>query len=164
MAVRLVIAAVLVVGGCSTDRDADRPLIVGSDRPVARQPDASSEQHSKRDELASMLSRGAVRLQLDARRSGVVVPAKYRTEGHLVLRVGYGLKPEIPDLQLDDRAISATLTFDGKPFHCVVPWAALFGAVVENEPNGTVWEDDLPADLPEAQDLRSHHTPPESSK
>jgi hypothetical protein len=102
---------------------------------------------SKRAKITEMMRRGPVRIQLDARRADVTVPAKQRAESHLALRFGHDLSPPISDLSIDDHAIAGTLMFDGAPFHCVIPWSAVFGAIVENEPNGTVWPDAVPPEL-----------------
>jgi hypothetical protein len=64
-----------------------------------------------------------------------------------VLRFGYSLTPAIVDLAVDDRGIAGTLTFAGQPFHCVLPWTAVYAAMVEGEQRGTVWPEDVPEDV-----------------
>ena len=44
-------------------------------------------------------------------------------------------------------AIAGTLTFAGQPFHCVLPWTAVYAAMVEGEQRGTVWPEDVPEDV-----------------
>jgi hypothetical protein len=51
------------------------------------------------------------------------------------------------DLAVDDRGIAGTLTFAGQPFHCVLPWTAVYAAMVEGEQRGTVWPEDVPEDV-----------------
>ncbi|HEX7840563.1 MAG TPA: ClpXP protease specificity-enhancing factor SspB, partial [Kofleriaceae bacterium] len=51
------------------------------------------------------------------------------------------------DLTVDDEAIAGTLTFGGQPFHCVLPWTAVYAAMVEGEQRGTVWPEDVPEDV-----------------
>ena len=92
------------------------------------------------------MARGSVLVHLDARRPDVVVPPPFRTDPQLVLRIGERLTPPV-ELVLDDEAIAATLTFGGRPSRCRVPWTAVFGAIVEGEPKGVVWVDDLPSEL-----------------
>ena len=70
-----------------------------------------------------------------------------RTIASLVLRFGYSLQPAIRDLSVDDEAISGTLTFGGSPFHVVLPWTAVYAAMVEGEQRGTVWPEDVPEDV-----------------
>jgi stringent starvation protein B len=101
----------------------------------------------KRKTLETLLTRGPVLVHVDARRAEVAVPPRFRTDASLVLRFGYSLTPGIPDLAVDERAISGTLTFGGQPFHCVLPWTAVYAAMVEGEQRGTVWPEDVPEDV-----------------
>src|SRR5205823_10148124 len=101
----------------------------------------------KRKTLESLLTRGPVLVHVDARRSEVAVPARFRADPSLVLRFGYKLTPTIADLTVDDEAIAGTLTFSGQPFHCVLPWTAVYAAMVEGEQRGTVWPEDVPDDV-----------------
>lgn len=110
------------------------------DPPVAPPPD-------KRTVIDELLGKGPVLIHLDARRSDVAVPERFRSEAKLVLRFGHGLTPPIPDLTVDDHGISASLTFSGTPFRCVLPWAAIYAAVADGEQRGMVWPDDIPDDL-----------------
>jgi len=75
------------------------------------------------------------------------VPPRFRADPSLVLRFGYTLSPGIPDLEVSDAAISGTLTFAGSQFHVVLPWTAVYAAMVEGEQRGTVWPEDVPEDV-----------------
>jgi stringent starvation protein B len=88
-----------------------------------------------------------VLVHVDARRPEVVVPARFRPDPSLVLRFGYSLSPPIHDLTVDDDAIAGTLTFAGQPYRCVLPWTAVYAAMVEDEQRGTVWPEDVPEDV-----------------
>jgi stringent starvation protein B len=101
----------------------------------------------KRRTLEQLLSRGPVLVHVDARRTEVAVPPRFRADPSLVLRFGYTLSPAIQDLVVDDDAISGTLTFGGSPFHVVLPWTAVYAAMVEGEQRGTVWPEDVPEDV-----------------
>lgn len=101
----------------------------------------------KRKTLETLLARGPVLVHVDARRAEVSVPPRFRADPSLVLRFGYTLSPAIADLGVDDNAISGTLTFGGQPFHCVLPWTAVYAAMVEGEQRGTVWPEDVPEDV-----------------
>jgi stringent starvation protein B len=101
----------------------------------------------KRRTLEQLLSRGPVLVHVDARRTEVAVPPRFRADASLVLRFGYSLSPAIRDLTVDDEAISGTLTFGGSPFHVVLPWTAVYAAMVEGEQRGTVWPEDVPEDV-----------------
>jgi stringent starvation protein B len=101
----------------------------------------------KRRTLETLLARGPVLVHVDARRAEVNVPPRFRADASLVLRFGYSLSPAIADLTVDDNAIGGTLTFGGQPFHCVLPWTAVYAAMVEGEQRGTVWPEDVPEDV-----------------
>jgi stringent starvation protein B len=101
----------------------------------------------KRRTLEQLLARGPVLVHVDARRTEVAVPPRFRADASLVLRFGYTLQPAIRDLQIDDEGISGTLTFGGSPFHVMLPWTAVYAAMVEGEQRGTVWPEDVPEDV-----------------
>ena len=101
----------------------------------------------KRKTLEALLARGPVLVHVDARRTEVSVPPRFRADASLVLRFGYNLNPAIGDLTVDDDAIAGTLTFGGQPFRCVLPWTAVYAAMVEGEQRGTVWPEDVPEDV-----------------
>src|SRR5262249_13623974 len=101
----------------------------------------------KRRTLQTLLARGPGLVHVDARRAEVSVPPRFRADPSLVLRFGYTLSPAIADLSVDDTGVSGTLTFGGQPFHCVLPWTAVYAAMVEGEQRGTVWPEDVPEDV-----------------
>jgi stringent starvation protein B len=101
----------------------------------------------KRRTIEQLLARGPVLVHVDARRAEVSVPPRFRADASLVLRFGFTLSPAIPDLVVDDNGIQGTLTFAGQPFLCVLPWTAVYAAMVEGEQRGTVWPEDVPEDV-----------------
>lgn len=101
----------------------------------------------KRKTIEALLERGPVLIHVDARRGEVAVPSRFRADPSLVLRFGYTLSPPISDLTIDEEAIGGTLTFAGQPFRCVLPWTAIYAAMVEGEQRGTVWPEDVPEDV-----------------
>ena len=105
----------------------------------------------KKKTLESLMSRGPVLVHVDARRAEVSVPQRFRADASLVLRFGYQLQPPISDLEVTDELIAGTLTFGGQPFRCVLPWTAVYAAMVEGEQRGTVWPEDVPEDMVTAQ-------------
>ena len=130
-------------------------------------PDEPAAPPDKRASIEQLLERGPVLVHVDARRDDAAVPARFRGDPKLVLRFGYGLTPAIVDLLVDDTGISGTLTFGGVPFHCVLPWRAVYAAVVEGEQRGMVWPEDVPDVLlvppprprPASVELRTDATP-----
>jgi stringent starvation protein B len=122
-----------------------QPAEVASIEALADDDDASAP--DKRRTLESLLARGAVLVHVDARRSEVAVPPRFRSDASLVLRFGYGLQPPIEDLTVDDEGIGGTLVFSGNPFRVLLPWTAVYAAMVEGEQRGTVWPEDVPEDV-----------------
>jgi stringent starvation protein B len=114
----------------------------------------------KRDVLEKLLEDGPVLIHLDARHAGVEVPDAHRDNARLVLRLGFGLSPPIPDLSFDDHGVRATLTFRGKPHPCMVPWDAVY-AVVAEDGRGLVWPEHVPPDVAAEleQELRGQRAP-----
>lgn len=101
----------------------------------------------KKKTIEALIARGPVLVHIDARRADVSVPARFRADPSLVLRFGYHLQPPIADLTIDEDGIGGTLTFAGQPFRCVLPWPAIYAAMVEGEQRGTVWPEDVPEDV-----------------
>lgn len=114
--------------------------------------------------MLALLERAEARVHLDARRDGVVLPARLLGDGHVRLNYGYHFSPPIPDLVVDDDGIHATLSFDRRPFGTFVPWSAIY-LIADFDGNGAVWQEDIPADLldqmGEASDAPTGEKPPE---
>ena len=106
---------------------------------MARAPD-------KRQTLLHFLERGVTMVHLDARKDGVVVPPQYAQEPHLRLNLSY--RYNIPDLEMSDRRVQATLSFSGRPFRCLLPWSSIFG-ITSHAGEGQVWPEDLPGEVME---------------
>ncbi len=83
---------------------------------------------SKRAVVTAMLDEGVVLVTVDTTRPGVLVPPACTGPTSLVLRVGYNLRPAIPDLDLGPETLSGTLSFGGAPFLVVLPWASVYAA------------------------------------
>lgn len=106
----------------------------------------SPERPSKQDAFLALLREGWTSLHLDARRAGVVVPAHLKGEGHLVLQYGRNLPIPIPDLQIDDIGVSATLSFARTPHRTVVPWSAVY-VIASEDGRGVLYNEDVPRDI-----------------
>jgi stringent starvation protein B len=141
------------------------------EEPEAVEPAYASAEHEpasppdKRAFVEELLERGPVLIHVDARRGDVAVPARFAGDPKLVLRFGYGLTPAIIDLAVDATGVSGTLTFAGVPFHVVLPWSAVYAAVVEGEQRGMVWPEDIPDVILEAPPRRDEEpvAPPEAA-
>ncbi|MDB4971462.1 MAG: Stringent starvation protein [Myxococcales bacterium] len=85
-------------------------------------------------------------MHLDARRPGVRLPPRFLSEAHLRLDYGYGFAPPIPDLEIGDDGISATLSFSRVPFPTFIPWTAVY-LIADFDGSGAIWQEDIPSDL-----------------
>jgi hypothetical protein len=107
----------------------------------------------KRDVASSLLEGVTVLVHLDPRKDGVLVPEWLKNQPQLVLRIGVGLSPPIPDLDVGADGIGCTLSFNRTPFFCFMPYAAIFGLVGEDG-RGMIWPDDVPPELAQRQQQR----------
>src|SRR3954447_13525853 len=121
---------------------------------MARTPD-------KRQTLLHFLERGVTMVHLDARKDGVVVPPQYAQEPHLRLNLSY--RYNIPDLEMNDRRVQATLSFGGRAFQCVLPWTSIFG-ITSHAGEGQVWPEDLPGEVMEGIATRRDPKAPEPAQ
>jgi stringent starvation protein B len=110
--------------------------------------------------MLALLERAEARVHLDARRPGVLLPARFLGQAHLRLDYGYGFTPPIPDLVIDDDGIRATLSFNRVSFSTFIPWTAVY-LIADFDGNGAVWQEDIPSDLKMEQDAGG--APPSAS-
>ena len=80
-------------------------------------------ENNKRDTLDSFLAEGMVLVQLDSRLDDVCVPEHLK--GDPTLRLNISGRFGLP-LEVDDWGVRATLTFQGDPFECQLPWKAIY--------------------------------------
>jgi hypothetical protein len=106
----------------------------------------SSERPSKHEVFQALLREGWTSLHLDARRPGVIVPPHLRAEPHLVLQYGHDLPIPIPDLEVDEHGVRATLSFSKNPQRTVIPWSAVY-VVTCDDGRGVLYHEDVPEDV-----------------
>jgi stringent starvation protein B len=104
------------------------------------------ERPPKPQAFLALLKEGWTSLHLDARRPGVIVPDGFRGEAHLVLQYGHDLPIPIPDLDVDEYGVRATLSFSRNPQLTMIPWSAVY-AVVSTDGRGVLYEEDVPGDV-----------------
>jgi len=107
---------------------------------------SSSERPTKQQAFLALLREGWTSLHLDARRPGVIVPQPLRGEPHLVLQYGHDLPIPIPDLEVDDYGVHATLSFSRAAHRTVVPWSAVY-VVACDDGRGVLYSEDVPPDV-----------------
>ena len=108
---------------------------------------------TKRETLLAYLARGIAMVHLDARRPGVVVPPQYAMDAHLRLNLSY--RYGIPDFDIAEQRIQATLSFGGRTFRCILPWGSVFGITSHGTGDGQVWPEDLPVEVVQTMSERA---------
>jgi stringent starvation protein B len=109
------------------------------------------ERPSKRDAFLAFFEKGSVFVYLDARRGGVKVPPEFAGNRQLLLQYGDNMPIPIPDLQVDDEGITATLSFSRMPHRTFVPWAAVYmierGDLERGDGKRILYYNDVPEDV-----------------
>jgi len=95
--------------------------------------------------VQELLEQGMVMVHLDARLMGVAVPVAHLGNHALALNLSYRF--EIPDFELSDQGIQASLSFSGDPFPCQLPWDAIFAVRSHVDDSFFVWPEDVPIEL-----------------
>src|SRR4051812_9604387 len=108
--------------------------------------DAPRQLPQKKDVALPLLEGPSLFVHLDPRRAGVLVPKAFTGQSSLVLQVGLNMAIAIPDLKVDEAAISCTLSFNRAPFWCRLPWNAVY-ALVGEEGHGMIWPEDVPPEV-----------------
>src|SRR4051812_6423631 len=93
---------------------------------------------NKLDVVLSFLAEGSVQLHLYPRTTGVVVPPMFKAQAILVLEIGLNAVIPITDLNIDEDGVKGTLSFNRRPFYCVLPWESIF-AVVSSRGTTLTW-------------------------
>ena len=100
----------------------------------------------KKDVALALLKGPSVFVHLDPRHEDVIVPKWFKKQPQLVLQVGLNMAVAIPDLDVGEDGITATLSFSRSPFWCFMPWSAIY-AIVGEDGRGMVWPKDVPKEL-----------------
>ncbi len=100
----------------------------------------------KKDVARALLLRGNVFVYLDPRAKAAQVPDWMQNQPQLVLQIGLDMPTPIPDLRVDDKGVSGTLSFNRAPYRCHVGWDAVF-ALVGDDGRGMVWPSDFPPEI-----------------
>lgn len=99
----------------------------------------------KRKIFDELLQQGITALHLDARRPDVTVPAHLAGQAWLVLN--YSWRYGVHDFRFDDEAVEASLSFNGRPSFCRVPWSAVFAVTDPSRTQGYIWHDEVPGEV-----------------
>lgn len=99
----------------------------------------------KKNRVLEALEQGMTQVHLDARRPGVLVPEKFRSEHHLVLNFSYRFDP--PDLSVSEWGIRQTLSFNGSRFTVGIPWSAVYAVASLTTRDFWMFPEDMPEEL-----------------
>jgi len=82
-------------------------------------------------------------IHLNGTHQDVELPQFLLKKEQVVLQIGYTMPIPIPDLTICRRGISGTLSFNGQPEYCFLPWEAIFAVIDENN-KGITWDSEIP--------------------
>ena len=102
--------------------------------------------NSKPEAFAGLLASGHVRVNLDPRRPGVVLPPDRLTDKYLCLDYGRNLATPTTDVEVDGWGIRATLSFGRRLSTTFIPWSCVY-AITNVDGVGSVYPDDLPDEI-----------------
>ena len=109
-------------------------------------PDAPRQLPPTKEVAIALLEGPSVYVHLDPRRPGVIVPKWFTGQPQLVLQLGLNMAIPIPDLKVEEEAMTCTLSFNRAAFWCRLPWSAVY-ALVGEDGRGMVWPDDVPPEV-----------------
>ena len=98
---------------------------------------------AKRAVLEKLLEQGMVLVTLDTRADTVQVPDHLGGDPQLRLNLSYRFG--LP-MDCDDTGVTATLTFQGVPFECYLPWKAIYMLVSHATGQPFLFPADIPDD------------------
>jgi hypothetical protein len=87
----------------------------------------------------------SVVVHMNPRVEGVIVPLHLKQRAMIYLQFGHGFPTPIRNLEVDDDGIRATLSFDQKPFDCVIPWESVYG--LQCGETVQAWPENFPPEL-----------------
>lgn len=76
---------------------------------------------------------GLTKLWLDPKVTDVQLPMYLKDKEAIVLEFAYEMLRPIPDLTVSNFAVEATLSFNGEPYLCVIPWDSVLAITNEND-------------------------------
>lgn len=104
--------------------------------------------YSKKDVVTELISRDQIRIIVDPNVEGVIVPEAQKKKMPLPLDIGYEMPNPIPDLDIGETGIAATLSFSATGEYCFIPWDAVM-ALAQRDHIQIVWSHDGAVEEPE---------------
>lgn len=99
----------------------------------------------KKELLLKLLEEGTVMVHLDARVPGVIVPERFRQDPHLRLNLDYAFR--IPDFEIRDTEVFASLSFSQKPYPCTLPFSSIWGMSSIRTGQNVIFPASVPAEV-----------------
>lgn len=96
----------------------------------------------KRELFEQMFEAGTAMVVFDASSPQVKVPSHFATERELRLNFSHNFR--LPDLEVDNEGIRATLKFAEGYCFCDIPWTVIFALQCEALDKSALWPEDLP--------------------
>lgn len=109
---------------------------------------------AKRAIVTEFLRQGElVRVFVNPQLRGVRLPEHLYQQG-AILQIGHNLPIPILDLSVTEDGFTATLSFNRKPYLCVIPWKAVFAVSCTGSERGVLWPQDIPAPTPPSNNVQ----------
>ena len=77
--------------------------------------------------------------------------------GELQLNLNFSHKFGVADFFYDDDGVRCSLSFQGQPFFCDIPWTAVWGLTSHADGERVLWPDSLPAELKSLLPAQARH-------
>ena len=87
----------------------------------------SQSEQEKRQRLVALLDEGLVTIALDATHPEVDLPPHLMNQRQVILNLSHRFHLDVFDI--GPYGIQASLSFGGVPYHCVIPYQALYACV-----------------------------------
>lgn len=99
----------------------------------------------KKEAIKRLLQYGTVMVFIDSRREDVLVPEQHKGNPQLLLNLDYAF--QIPDFEILDDRVQVSLSFGGKNFFCVLPYASIYVLRSQSSSEIVMFPEDIPKDL-----------------
>lgn len=126
---------------------------------VRAPPPAATELGTERPEklrmFARLIEKGMVMVTVDTRVVEVRVPTRFA--GELQLNLNFSHRFGLEDFDYDDVGVRGSLSFGGTPFHCELPWHAVYGMTSHVDGERLLWPDSFPKELVSLLPAQARH-------
>jgi hypothetical protein len=100
---------------------------------------------TKQKQLLELLQEGPVMVFIDTRCPGVLVPERFRGEPDLKLNFDYAFR--IPDFEVREDGLIATLSFSQTPHFCALPFESIWQMVNTKNQKNFAYPESFPLEM-----------------